>query len=57
MVLVCHINVSYLSEYNAHSRARGHFFLANNDNIPQNKDLILTFAQIIKHWGLTVAEA
>ena len=42
MVLTAHSDASYLSESNACSRARGHFFMSNNTDTP------LTISQIIK---------
>ncbi len=57
MVLAGHSNASYLSETNARSRAGGHFFMSNNDAIPNNKGAILRISQIIKAVMSSVAEA
>eukprot|EP00804_Cyclotella_cryptica_P003836 CCRYP_020459-RA/>CCRYP_020459-RA protein AED:0.46 eAED:0.46 QI:0/-1/0/1/-1/1/1/0/91 len=47
MILAAHNDASYLSETKARSRAGGHFFLTENDEVPQNNGAILTLAQII----------
>ena len=57
MVLAIHSNASYLSKANARSRAGGHMFLANWDNIPTNKEAVLNISQIIKAVMLSAAEA
>ena len=57
MVLAGHSNASYLSETNAHSRAGGHFFMSNNDPIPNKNGSILTISQIIKAVMSSEAEA
>jgi hypothetical protein len=57
MVLAGHSNASYLLETNACSRAGGHFFVSNNDSIPNNNGLILTISQILKVVMSSAAEA
>jgi hypothetical protein len=47
MILAVHNDANYLSKPNAHSRAGGHFFLANDTNIPQNNGAVLNIARII----------
>ena len=41
MTLAVHSDASYLSEPNARSRAGGHFFLSNNNDVPTNNRAIL----------------
>ena len=48
MVLAGHSNASYLSESNAQSRARTHFFMSNNVETPPNNGAVFTISQIIK---------
>jgi hypothetical protein len=57
MVLAGHSNASYLLETNERSRAGGHFFMSNDDEIPSNNGAILTISQIIKAVMSSVAEA
>eukprot|EP00804_Cyclotella_cryptica_P013342 CCRYP_005117-RB/>CCRYP_005117-RB protein AED:0.50 eAED:0.42 QI:0/0/0/1/0/0/2/0/190 len=48
MILATHSDASDLSETRAQSRAGGHFFLTENDEVPRNNRAVLTLAQIIK---------
>jgi len=57
MVLAGHSDASYLSETNARSRAGGHFFMSDDNAIPNNNGAILTISQIIKAVMSSVAEA
>eukprot|EP00804_Cyclotella_cryptica_P017249 CCRYP_016808-RA/>CCRYP_016808-RA protein AED:0.39 eAED:0.39 QI:0/-1/0/1/-1/1/1/0/200 len=57
MILAIHSDASYLSETKAHSRARGHFFLSEDDPSPRNNGAVLTLAQIIKPVMSSAAEA
>eukprot|EP00804_Cyclotella_cryptica_P028793 CCRYP_020143-RC/>CCRYP_020143-RC protein AED:0.42 eAED:0.37 QI:0/-1/0/1/-1/1/1/0/313 len=57
MILAAHSDASYLSETKARSRAGGHFFLTENDEVPWNNGAILTLAQIIKSVMSSAAEA
>jgi len=57
MVLAGHSDASYLSETNTQSRAGGHFFMSNDDAIPNNNGAILTISQIIKAVMSSTAEA
>ena len=57
MVLVGHIDASYLSESKARSRAGGHFFLSKNSEDPPNNGSVLTVTKIIKHVMSSAAEA
>eukprot|EP00804_Cyclotella_cryptica_P025846 CCRYP_002712-RB/>CCRYP_002712-RB protein AED:0.33 eAED:0.33 QI:0/0/0/1/0/0/2/0/411 len=57
MTLATHSDASYLSETKARSRAGGHFFLTENDEVPRNNGAILTLAQIIKSVMSSAAEA
>jgi hypothetical protein len=57
MILAAHSDASYLSETKARSRAGGHFFLSENDDVPRNNGAILTIAQIIKAVMSSAAEA
>jgi len=57
MVLAGHSDASYLPETNTRSRAGGHFFMSNNDAIPNNKGAILTISQIIKAAMSSATEA
>ncbi len=47
-VLARHSNASYLSKSNARSRARGHFFISSNVELPPNSGVVSTILQIIK---------
>ena len=44
MVLLAHIDASYLSESKARSRAGGHFFMSNNSTIPANNGAVVTIS-------------
>jgi hypothetical protein len=57
MILAAHSDASYLSETKACSRAGGHFFLTENNEVPRNNGAILTLAQIIKSVMSSAAEA
>jgi hypothetical protein len=57
MILAVHSDASYLSETKACSRAGGHCFLSENDDVPRNNGAILTIAQIIKAVMSSAAEA
>jgi hypothetical protein len=48
MVLARHSNLLYLSKSNAQSRARGHFFMSSNVELPPNNSAFSTILQIIK---------
>jgi hypothetical protein len=48
MKLAIHSNASYLLEPKAHSRARGHMFMAGMEEIPINNGEVLNISQIIK---------
>lgn len=48
MVLTVHSNTSYLNKQCARSRARGHFYLWNNQPFPPNNGTVLNVATIIK---------
>ena len=45
MVLVAHINLSYLSEPTARSRTGGHFFMSTDKTIPMNDGTVITISQ------------
>eukprot|EP00957_Ditylum_brightwellii_P082773 6293300-Ditylum_brightwellii.AAC.1 len=49
MILVVHLDASYLSEQNVRSRAAGHYYLANKTNEDLNNGAILTLSSIIHH--------
>ncbi len=57
MILCIHSNAGYCNEKNTRSRAGGHFFLSNNDQLPPNNGAIMTNATIIKAVMSSVAEA
>ncbi len=57
MILCIHSDVGYCNEKNARSRAGGHFFLSNNDQLPPNNGSIMTNATIIKALMSLAAEA
>jgi hypothetical protein len=57
MVLAGHSDASYLSESNARSRARGHFFMSSNVELPPNNGAVSTILQIIKAVMSLAAEA
>ena len=48
MVLVGHIDASYLSKTKAKSRADGHLFISNNTEFPPNNVALLNIYKIIK---------
>eukprot|EP00957_Ditylum_brightwellii_P062105 4713362-Ditylum_brightwellii.AAC.1 len=56
MILVVHSDASYLSERHAHSRAAGHFNLANKTNKDLNNGAILTLSTIIRHVVASASE-
>ena len=57
MVLAVHSDAGYLNEPKARSRAGGHFFLSNNNDIPPNNGAVLNIAHIIKHVMSSATEA
>ncbi len=57
MRLKIHSNASYLSEPKARSRARGHMFMADNEDIPINNGAVLNILQIIRAMMSLAAEA
>ncbi len=57
MILCIHSNAGYCNEKNARSRAGGHFFLPNNDQLPPNNGAIMTNATIMKAVMSLAAEA
>eukprot|EP00957_Ditylum_brightwellii_P072422 5503810-Ditylum_brightwellii.AAC.1 len=57
MMLVVHSDASYLSKLHAHSRAAGHFYLANKNNKDLNNGAILTLSMIICHVVASASEA
>ena len=57
MVLAIHSNASYLSEPKSRSRAGGHMFMAENDEIPINNSAVLNISQIIRAVMSSAAEA
>ena len=57
MVMAIHSNASYLSKSKARSRAGGHFFMSNNNEIPPNNSAVYTIAQIIKCVMVSACEA
>ena len=57
MVLTVHSDAGYLNEPGARSRFGGHFFMSNNDPVPENNGGVLTVAQIIKAVISSAAEA
>ena len=57
MILCIHSDAGYCNEKNARSRAGGHFFLSNNDQLPPNNGAIMTNATIIKAVMFLAAEA
>ena len=48
MIYSIHSNAGYLNKANAHSRARGHHYLSENQLFPLNNGAILTGSEIIK---------
>jgi hypothetical protein len=56
MVLAIHSNASYLSDSNARSCARGHMFMATNEEIPCNNSAVLNISQIIRAVMSSAAE-
>ncbi len=57
MKLAIHSNASYLSEPKACSRAGGHIFMADTEEIPINNGAVLNILQIIKAVMSSAAEA
>jgi hypothetical protein len=57
MILRIHSNAGYCNEKNAQSKAGGHLFLSNNDQLPPNNEAIMTNATIIKVVMSLAAEA
>jgi hypothetical protein len=57
MILVVHSNAGYCNKKKSHSRAKGHFFLLNEDKFPHNNGAIFTNATIIKAVMASAAEA
>jgi hypothetical protein len=57
MILCIHSNAGYCNEKNTQSRAVGHFFLSNNDQLPPNNGAIMINATIIKAVMSLAAEA
>ena len=57
MKLAVHSDAGYLNENNARSRAGGHFFLSNNDDVPPNNGAILNISHVIKHVMSSATEA
>ena len=57
MVLAAHSYALYLSESNARSRDRGHFFMSSNTDMPPNNGAVMTISQIIKAVLSSAAEA
>ena len=48
MILVMYSDALYFSESKARSRSGGHFFIAGNEDIPQNNGAVLNISQVIK---------
>jgi len=57
MVVAGHSDASYLLETNTQSWTGGHFFMSNDDAIPNNNGAILMISQIIKAVMSSTAEA
>ncbi len=57
MALAIHSDASYLSEAKARSRAGGHMFMSNTDEIPPNNGAVLNISQIIRAVMSSAAEA
>jgi hypothetical protein len=57
MILAIHSDASYLSKPKARSRARGHYFMSTNAQVPPNNGAVLNVAQIIKAVMSSAAEA
>ncbi len=57
MILAGHNDALYLSISNAQSRARGHFFVSSNVELPPNNGTVSTVLQIIKAVISLAAEA
>ncbi len=57
MKLAIHSNASYLLEPKAHSRAGGHMFMADTEEIPINNGAVLNILQIIKAVMSSAVEA
>eukprot|EP00957_Ditylum_brightwellii_P095482 7272634-Ditylum_brightwellii.AAC.1 len=56
MMLVVHLDASYLSERHARSRSVGHFYLDNKTNKDLNNGTILTLSTIIRHVVASTSE-
>ena len=57
MVLAIHSGASYLSESKAISRARGHWFMTGNEEIPAKNGAVMNVSQMIKAVMSSAAEA
>ena len=57
MVLLVHSDASYHNMPKANIRARGHFFMSNNGDIPPQNELILKIAHITKAVMSSAGEA
>ena len=57
MILAAHVNVDFLNESRARSRAGAHIFLSENEPKPRFNGPVLTIAQIIKTVMALAAEA
>jgi len=57
MILALHSDASYLTEPKARSRAGGHFYMSNDEEVPPNNGAILNVAQIIKNVMTSAADA
>jgi len=57
MILVVHMDASYLSKIGGKSRATGHFYLTNCNDEDFNNEAILTLSSIIKHVMSSASEA
>jgi hypothetical protein len=57
MVLLVHMDASYLSKPGGKSRAAGHFYLSNCNDKDFNNEAILTLSTIIKHVMSSASEA
>lgn len=57
MILKVHIDTSYLSEEEAHSRVRGRFYLGNSPpNSHNHNDAVHTTSKILKYLVTSAAE-
>ena len=57
MVLALHSDASYLTEPKARSRAGGHFYLSNDEEVPPNNVAVHNIAQIIRNVMTSAADA